>query len=583
MAQSYLSAVPFAAPDPMPWNWNPAQTFLTAYYDQQQEKRAQQEFAVQQELEQYLLPIKKRSAELSLANMELEMEKTKGELDRQTILTRRLTEGYRNTNGAINSTVSNPVSSGGQSTPSNPYDIFGDSTVSPSTGEEEAASSSMDMSGFNSANASSTPPPTRNSAQDVSTTDAVADSGSFEGDIKLALTGSTPFDDSESNPLYDMPEVDTSQIPASGMLADASGELTPTAISAMRTATDAASQGSASKPWRLETGGVDLSSLPEVAELTRPNVSIDDAPAQRQGRVSFDNFPEYLTRRQLLKRQYDGLQNVKNYRLDPIKIQEQGKWEQATAKALSEFSALGVSDAKTLDALTDLPADLQRQAGMLVQQRLQSGEAPNWTEAIGQVTGNTSEALIKRRDTALAAAERATNPIIREANLRKAAEFENQAAGLSIDPLELTDLGFQKLRAAQTSEDKVAISELQPGLMEIVNSESAQNNPGIVQLDRVLANPKQGRAAAEQVVARAKEMPKAYIVYSGNVYPAAEFQLPEIGSSSSGGTSTSNTDNLTPEERERLLTQKIKSAGRAIGRGVKGAGMAVLEGAKAIR
>jgi hypothetical protein len=411
----------------------------------------------------------------------------------------------------------------------------------------------------------------------------VADSGSFDEDIKLALTGPTPFDRSSSNPLYDMPDVDTSNIPASGMLADASGELTPTAMSAMQVANEAMSRGSSSKPWRLETGGVDLSSLPEVAELTRPNVSIDDAPAQRQGRVSFDNFPEYLTRRQLLKRKYDGLQNVKNYRLDPIKIQEQGKWEQATAKALSEFSALGVSDAKTLDALTDLPADQQRQAGMIVQQRLQSGEAPNWTEAIGQVTGNTSEALIKKRDTALAAAERATNPIIREANLRQAAEFENQAAGLSIDPLDLTDLGFQKLRSAQTAEDKVAIAELQPGLMEIVNSEAAQNNPGIVQLDRVLANPKQGRAAAEQVVARAKKMPKAYIVYSGNVYPAAEFQLPEIGSSSSSGTSTSNTDNLTPQERERLLTQKIKNAGRAIGRGVKGAGMAVLEGAKAIR
>jgi len=567
-----------AAPnvDLPPWGWNPVATFQTAYNDAQEEKRAQQEFEVGMELERFLLPMKKQQAQLALEKMNLEMERTRGEIDRQRILTRQMTDATRNTNRGFNRGLADPGAAG----PANPYDIFGDSTVSPSTGEEEAASSSMDMSGFNSASAS---PSTGSSTQDVSTTDAVADSGSFDGDIKLALTGPTPFDDSASNPLYDMPEVDTSRIPASGMLADASGELTPTAISAMRTATDAASQGSASKPWRLETGGVDLSSLPEVAELTRPNVSIDDAPAQRQGRVSFDNFPEYLTRRQLLKRQYDGLQNVKNYRLDPIKIQEQGKWEQATAKALSEFSALGVSDAKTLDALTDLPADLQRQAGMLVQQRLQSGEAPNWTEAIGQVTGNTSEALIKRRDTALAAAERATNPIIREANLRKAAEFENQAAGLSIDPLELTDLGFQKLRAAQTSEDKVAISELQPGLMEIVNSEAAQNNPGIVQLDRVLANPKQGRAAAEQVVARAKEMPKAYIVYSGNVYPAAEFQLPEIGSSSSGGTSTSNTDNLTPEERERLLTQKIKNAGRAIGRGVKGAGMAVLEGAKAIR
>jgi hypothetical protein len=360
--------------------------------------------------------------------MNLQMERTRGEIDRQRILTRQMTDATRNTNRGFNSGLADPGAAG----PANPYDIFGDSTVSPSTGEEEAASSSMDMSGFNSASAS---PSTGSSTQDVSTTDAVADSGSFDGDIKLALTGPTPFDDSASNPLYDMPEVDTSRIPASGMLADASGELTPTAISAMRTATDAASQGSSSKPWRLETGGVDLSSLPEVAELTRPNVSIDDAPAQRQGRVSFDNFPEYLTRRQLLKRQYDGLQNVKNYRLDPIKIQEQGKWEQATAKALSEFSALGVSDAKTLDALTDLPADQQQQAGMIVQQRLQSGEAPNWTDAIGQVTGNSREALLSKRDTARAAAETATNPIMRNAYLKQANDFETQAVGLNIDPL----------------------------------------------------------------------------------------------------------------------------------------------------
>jgi hypothetical protein len=555
-----------------PWNWNPGQTFVTAFNESRLAKQKADEMRLSNELETILLPYKQKQAALALDKMQLDMELQSARIDREREATK---QSYRQEIDRMKG-ISNPEGSGS----SNPYDIFRDETVDPTTGEE-AATSTMDLSGFKSADTSEGEPSSERPSQA-----AVADSGSLDEDVKLALTGAAPSESSSSNPLYDMPEVDTSRIPASGMLADASSELSPTAMSAMQTATDAASQGSSSKPWRLETAGVDLSSLPEVADLTRPNVSIDDAPAQRQGRVSFDNFPEYLTRRQLLKRQYDGLQNVKNYRLDPIKIQEQGKWEQATAKALSEFSALGVSDAKTLDALTELPADQQRQAGMIVQQRIQSGEAPNWTEAIGQVTGNTSEALIKKRDTALAAAERATNPIIREANLRQAAEYENQAAGLSIDPLELTDLGFRKLRSAQAAGDKVAIAELQPGLMEIVNSEAAQNNPGIVQLDRVLANPKQGRAVAEQVVERAKEIPRAYIVFGGNVYPAAEFKLPEIGSASAttrGDSDKSPYADMTDEERERLVAQRIKDTGRAIGRGVKKAGLAVLEGAKALR
>jgi len=103
MAQSYLSAVPFAAPDPMPWNWNPAQTFLTAYYDQQQEKRAQQEFQTAQKINQILFPIKQQQAQLALEKMNLEMERTRGEIDRQRILTRQMTDATRNTNRGFNS------------------------------------------------------------------------------------------------------------------------------------------------------------------------------------------------------------------------------------------------------------------------------------------------------------------------------------------------------------------------------------------------------------------------------------------------------------------------------------------------
>jgi hypothetical protein len=113
MAQSYLSAVPFAAPDPMPWNWNPAQTFLTAYYDQQQEKRAQQEFQAAQEMDQILFPIKQQQAQLALEKMNLEMERTRGEIDRQRILTRQMTDATRNTNRGFNSGLATGGSTAG--------------------------------------------------------------------------------------------------------------------------------------------------------------------------------------------------------------------------------------------------------------------------------------------------------------------------------------------------------------------------------------------------------------------------------------------------------------------------------------
>jgi len=133
-------------PTAPPWGWNPAATFLTAYTTMQENQRAQQEFAVQQELEQYLLPIKKRSAELSLANMELEMEKTKGELDRQTILTRRLTEGYRNANGAINSAVSNPATNTSQNKTDDPLS-FNISTAATQKQPSVASNSSYVLGG----------------------------------------------------------------------------------------------------------------------------------------------------------------------------------------------------------------------------------------------------------------------------------------------------------------------------------------------------------------------------------------------------------------------------------------------------
>lgn len=98
-----LSAPP--ALDIAPWGWNPAATFQTSFIAAREEQRAQREFEVAQELEQFLLPLKKQQAQLSLEKMNLEMEKTKGELTRQTLFTRMATDAYRNTNRGVNSAV----------------------------------------------------------------------------------------------------------------------------------------------------------------------------------------------------------------------------------------------------------------------------------------------------------------------------------------------------------------------------------------------------------------------------------------------------------------------------------------------
>jgi YD repeat-containing protein len=99
---SWISNVPISAPESMPWGWNPAATFLTAYYDAQKEKRAQQEFQAAQEMDQILFPIKQQQAMLSLEKMQLEMERTKGEIERQRILTRQETDVTRNNNRGFN-------------------------------------------------------------------------------------------------------------------------------------------------------------------------------------------------------------------------------------------------------------------------------------------------------------------------------------------------------------------------------------------------------------------------------------------------------------------------------------------------
>lgn len=63
MLTSVLSPINVRRPEPMPWDWNPAQTFVTNYRNAQEDQRAKQEFALGMQLEQILLPAKIAKAE----------------------------------------------------------------------------------------------------------------------------------------------------------------------------------------------------------------------------------------------------------------------------------------------------------------------------------------------------------------------------------------------------------------------------------------------------------------------------------------------------------------------------------------
>jgi hypothetical protein len=99
MAKSFLSPVPFAAPEPMPWNWNPAQTFMQAYYDQQASQRAQQKFVLEQEIERELFPLKVQTAQMQL-------EKLLQDRDRTMLLNEQIRESRRNASAGINAAIS---------------------------------------------------------------------------------------------------------------------------------------------------------------------------------------------------------------------------------------------------------------------------------------------------------------------------------------------------------------------------------------------------------------------------------------------------------------------------------------------
>jgi hypothetical protein len=69
---SFISGISPAAPEPMPWDWNPAATFQTAFTLAQENKRAQEKASMDAELSRILLPERAAKAAFNIKQLAYE-------------------------------------------------------------------------------------------------------------------------------------------------------------------------------------------------------------------------------------------------------------------------------------------------------------------------------------------------------------------------------------------------------------------------------------------------------------------------------------------------------------------------------
>jgi hypothetical protein len=180
-----------------PWNWNPAETFQTAFIAAQENKRAQEKAAIEMELEQILLPVKQKQAALALDKMQFEVERQSLLLDKERLAYREASRGLNGEltgggdaaeddfqpvpyTGADAGPVSAP-SGGNQPRGFSQEDVRAQMAAADG-GEERAIA--MNTSGY---------PPYPNRPNNAD-----------ESGYNFSLAGS-PFEDEPTNPLYNLP------------------------------------------------------------------------------------------------------------------------------------------------------------------------------------------------------------------------------------------------------------------------------------------------------------------------------------------------------------------------------------------
>jgi hypothetical protein len=77
MARSFIdpSLVEMALPKGPGWEWNPGATFVTAFNNAQENKRANEKMAMEQQLSEILFPAKKAQAEFTIKQLAYESER----------------------------------------------------------------------------------------------------------------------------------------------------------------------------------------------------------------------------------------------------------------------------------------------------------------------------------------------------------------------------------------------------------------------------------------------------------------------------------------------------------------------------
>lgn len=119
MANSFIdpNLVRMALPEGPGWEWNPGQTFVTAFNNAQENRRRNEEAAREAELAAILFPLKQQQAAL-------ELEKLQQEVERGTLLTQRIREAGKVAHRGIMQGIQNPQSVSSQNqTNANPFMI----------------------------------------------------------------------------------------------------------------------------------------------------------------------------------------------------------------------------------------------------------------------------------------------------------------------------------------------------------------------------------------------------------------------------------------------------------------------------
>lgn len=94
-----LGWTPIKVEPAIPWGWNPAATFVAAYNQSAENRRAQEKASLDMEIQKILFPLKVQTAQM-------EFEKLVQDRDRAMLINERIREGRRIADPAINSAIS---------------------------------------------------------------------------------------------------------------------------------------------------------------------------------------------------------------------------------------------------------------------------------------------------------------------------------------------------------------------------------------------------------------------------------------------------------------------------------------------